>query len=92
MGAAKVNERTMDEPRKIDVAYADSHWLAEIGFYSFDCPSLMHLIATVQRVLPDETMIFVVDQFTVEDYVEAEAQFAEATRKSEAVVISTADI
>ncbi len=82
----------MGEPRKIDVAYANGHWLAEVDFYSFDCLSLMHLIKTVPRVLAGEALIFIVDQSTVENHFEAEVQFMEAARKADAVVISSVDV
>jgi hypothetical protein len=92
LGLAKLKGLPMSEPRKIDVAYADGHWLAEVDFYSFDCPNLMTLIKTVPCLLPDEELIFIVDQSTVEDYVAAEAQFVEASTKSGALVISSFDV
>jgi hypothetical protein len=78
----------MDRPRKIDIAYADGHWLAELGpdHEAFDCRNLTLLVKAVQRFLA-EPLIFVVDQSTVEDFFDAQMQFMEATRKTDAVVI-----
>jgi hypothetical protein len=84
----------MGKPRKIEIAYADGHWLAVVGpdLETFDCRSLTLLVSAVQSFLPAEPLIVVVDQLTVEDYFEAQVQFVEATRKSDAVVISSVDI
>jgi|HubBroStandDraft_2_1064218.scaffolds.fasta_scaffold1406934_2 hypothetical protein len=78
----------MIDPRKIDVAYADGHWLA-VGsdFDPIDSPSLMHLITAVQHICPDEALIFVVDKPTAEGHDDAEAQFLEAGEKSGAFVV-----
>jgi hypothetical protein len=41
----------MNDPREIDVAYADGHWLAVVSESDpIDSPSLMHLITAVQHV------------------------------------------
>jgi hypothetical protein len=85
----------MSESRRIDVAYTDGHWLAEvvpeiIGW--FDCASLGELIEVVQREWGGGALLFVVDQSTVEGYVDAESQFREASQKSGALVICSLDI
>jgi hypothetical protein len=84
----------MGELRKIDISYADGHWMAEVGpdHEAFDCRSLTLLVKAVQSFLAAEPLIFIVDQSTVEDYFEAEVQFKEALRKSDAVVISSVDV
>jgi hypothetical protein len=85
----------MVDPHLVDVAYADGHWLAEAGPYfegQFDLPTLMQIITAVQKSLPAETFVFVVDQSTVEDYEDAEAQVLEASEKSGALVISSVQV
>ncbi len=78
----------MNDPREIDVAYADGHWLADAAESDpIDSPSLMHLITAVQHVCPDETLIFVVDKNTAGGHDDAEAQFLEAAEKSGAFVV-----
>jgi hypothetical protein len=82
----------MNEPRLVDVAFADGHWLAEVtpGFEGqFDLPSLMQLIEAVQQERPDETLLFVVDCSTIEYHLNAEAQLLDASAKSDALVISS---
>jgi hypothetical protein len=82
----------MVEPRKVDVAYSDGHWLAEVApdyDEPFDCRTLQKLIDKVQRDWPDQSLIFVVDRATVEGHVGAEAQFLEASEKSGALVIAS---
>ncbi len=82
----------MVEPRRIDVVYADGHWLAQgepDPESEFDCGSLMQLIKAVQRALPDDVLLFVIDYLTIEYYVDAESQFLEAAEKSGALVISS---
>jgi hypothetical protein len=83
----------MDRPRKIDIAYADGHWLAALGpdHGTFDCRSLTLLLKAVQSVLA-EPLIFVVDHSTVDDFFDAQMQFMEATRKTDTVVISSFDV
>jgi hypothetical protein len=85
----------MSESRRIDVASTERHWLAEavleiIG--CFDCVSLVELIEVVQREWGGGALLFVVDQSTVEGYVDAESQFREASQKSGALVICSFDI
>ncbi len=83
----------MIESRKVDVAYSNGHWLAEVApdyDEPLDCRTLQKLIDLVQRDWPDQSLIFVVDQATVAGYGHAEAQFLEASEKSGALVISSA--
>jgi hypothetical protein len=80
------------ELRRIDVVYADGHWLAQLGpdeESHFDRSYLRQLIAAVQRTLPDQALLFVVDYTTIEYYRDAELQFIEAKSKSGAMVISS---
>jgi hypothetical protein len=80
------------EPRRIDVVYADGHWLAQLGpdeESHFDCDYLRQLISAVQRTLPDQALLFVVDYLTIEYRLDAESQFIEAAEKSGAMVISS---
>lgn len=82
----------MSTPKKIDVAYTDGHWWAEITpDYEEppDCESLLTLIEAVQRDWPDQEILFVVDQSTINGYPNAEAQLLEAVKKSDALVISS---
>lgn len=82
----------MNDPRRIDVVYADGHWLAQIApdpESEFDCGSLMQLIRAVQRALPADVLLFVVDYLTIEYHLDAESQFIEAAEKSGAMVISS---
>ncbi|QAY96731.1 hypothetical protein CWB41_14140 [Methylovirgula ligni] len=82
----------MPEPRKIDVAYSDGHWLAEVApdfDEPFDCESLQRLIEAVQRERPDEPLLFIVDWTTIEGYPDAELQLLDAGEKSGAMVISS---
>jgi hypothetical protein len=82
----------MAELRKIDVAYTDGHWWAEItSDYEEppDCASLQELIEAVQRDLPDQALVFVVDQATIEGFPAAEAEFLQASEKGGARVISS---
>jgi hypothetical protein len=76
---------------ELAVAYANGHWLAQTGdgFLNFDCATLMQLIEAVQRELPDEALLFVVDYSTFAYYLDAEAQFLEATEKSAALLIAS---
>jgi hypothetical protein len=86
------NYRDMIESRKVDVAYTDGHWLAEVApdyDEPLDCRTLQKLIDLVQREWPDQSLIFVVDQATVEGDSHAEAQFLDASEKSGALVISS---
>lgn len=82
----------LSEARKIDVAYTDGHWLAEVApdfDEPFDCESLAALIAAVRQAWPDEALLFVVDQSTVEGYADAEAQLLEASEQGTEQVISS---
>jgi hypothetical protein len=82
----------MIEPRKVEVAYTDGHWLAEVApdyDEPFDCRTLQKLIDKVQRDWPDQPLIFVVDQATVEGHVGAESQLLEASEKSGALIMSS---
>jgi hypothetical protein len=82
----------MNEPRRVDVAYTDGHWWADItpGYEEPpDCDSLQKLIEAVQRDLPDQALLFIVDQATIDGYPAAEAQLLEANEKSGAMVISS---
>jgi hypothetical protein len=81
----------MHKPRKIDVAFADGHWLAEVGpdHGAFDCRSLTLLVKAVQ-VLVAEPLIFVVDYLTIEYHIDAKVQLFEASKTSGALVISSA--
>jgi hypothetical protein len=81
----------MGEPREIDVAYANGHWLTQLGagFLHFDCATLMQLIEAVQQECPEEALLFVVDYSTFAYYRDAEAQFLEAIEKSGALIISS---
>jgi len=47
------------------------------------------LIAVVQRTLPDQALLFVVDYMTIEYHLDAESQFIEAAEKSGAMGISS---
>lgn len=94
--AAKARElglpvRYGSELRRIDVAYSDGHWLAQLASDSlpFDHATLMQLIKTVRSTLPDQALLFVVDYTTIEYYRDAELQFIEAAEKSGAMVISS---
>jgi hypothetical protein len=85
----------MIEPRKVEVAYADGHWLAEVApdyDEPFDCRTLQKLIDKVQRDWPDRPLIFVVDQATVEGDDHAVAQFFEVSEQSGALVIMRSDL
>jgi hypothetical protein len=82
----------MIEPRKVEVAYTEGHWLAEVEpdyDEPFDCRTLQKLIDKVQRDWPDQPLIFVVDQATVEGHVGALSQLLEASEKSGALVVSS---
>jgi hypothetical protein len=80
----------MSEPPRIDVVYDDGHWLAQIGpDEPFDFASLQELIAGVQRLWPGEALLFVVDYLTIEYHLDAEAQFLDASEKSDTPVISS---
>ncbi len=83
--------RHENEPRRIDVAYADGHWLAAIapGDEPLDHATLMHLIKAVQSVCPEEALLFVVDYLTVEYHLDAEKQFLETAEKSGAMVVTS---
>jgi hypothetical protein len=88
---ARVAEQ-IREPRRVDVAYSNNHWLAEVApdyDEPLDCDSLQRVIDTVQRDWPDQPLIFIVDQSTIEGDVQAEAQLRDATEKSGAMVISS---
>jgi hypothetical protein len=78
----------MIKMRRIDVAYTDGHWLAQIDTdcLPLDGPTLIQLIKEVQGALPDEALLFVVDYTTIEYYFEAEAQFLDASEKSDVLV------
>ncbi len=85
----------MIEPRKVDVAYAAGRWLAEVApdyDEPVDCWSFQQLIDAVQQDWPDQPLVFVVDHSTIEGYVEAEAQFLDASEKSGALVVSSAEL
>lgn len=82
----------MNEPRKVDVAFTDGRWLAEVGPYydePLECGTLQQVIDAVQRDWPDQSLLFVVDQSTVAGYAEAEGQLLQASEKSGALVISS---
>ncbi len=82
----------MNDPRKVDVAYADGHWLAEVApdyDEPLECSTFQALIDAVQRDWPDQALVFVVDQPTVEGHVEAEDQLLEASEKSGALIVSS---
>lgn len=83
--------RHENEPRRIDVAYTDGHWLTQLSGEAdvLDYPTLMQLIKAVQRALPDQALLFVVDYTTIEFYFDAELQFIEASEKSGAMVITS---
>lgn len=85
----------MNEPRKVEVAFADGRWLAEVSpdfDEPFGCESLRKLIEAVQRGWPGETLLFIVDQSTIDGYVDAEAQLLEASEKSGALVVSSTEL
>jgi hypothetical protein len=85
----------MIEPRKVEVAYADGHWLAEVPpDYNepLDCVSLQQIIDTAQRDWPDQKLIFVVDQTTVEGDDHAVAQIFQVSKESGALVIMRSDL
>jgi hypothetical protein len=69
----------MIKMRRIDVAYTDGHWLAQIDTdcLPLDGPTLIQLTKEVQGALPDEALLFVVDYTTIEYYFEAEAQMTD---------------
>ncbi len=80
------------EPRRVDVAYSDDHWLAEVApdyDEPLDCGSLQQVIDSVQQDWPDQSLIFIVDQSTIEGIVEAETELLDATEKSGALIISS---
>jgi hypothetical protein len=80
----------MNEPRRIDVVYADGRWLAQIApDAEFDRGSLRELIGAVQQALLDDILLFVIDYLTIEYHLDAEAQLLEASEKSGALVISS---
>ncbi len=82
----------MVEPRKVDVAYTDGRWLAEVGPHydePLDCGTLQQLIDAAQRDWPDQSLLFIVDQSTTRGYRDAEAQLLDASEKSGALVISS---
>jgi hypothetical protein len=85
----------MIEPRKVDVAYADGRWLAEVPpdyDEPLDCVSLQQIIDIAQRDWSDRPLISVVDQPTVEGDDHAVAQFFEVSKKSGAMVIIRSDL
>jgi hypothetical protein len=81
----------MAEPRKIDVFFADGHWLTQVGagFLHFDCATLTQLIEAVQQECPDEALLFIVDYSTIAYHPDAESQFREASEKSGALIIAS---
>ncbi len=81
----------MSELRKVDVAYTSGHWFADTPDRGepIDCGDLAGLIKAVQRAQPAETLLFVIDQSTVEGDEEAEWQLLHAAEKSGALVISS---
>ncbi len=82
----------MSEPCKVEIAYTDGHWFADFsprGDETMDCGSLLLLIKEAQNAKPDETLLFVVDQSTIQGHADAEAQFFNASEKSGAMVISS---
>jgi hypothetical protein len=81
-----------EEPLRVDIAYLDSHWLAEVApdyDEPLDCACLRQVIDTVQRDWPDQLLIFMVDQSTIEGYIDAETQLHDAVGKNGALVISS---
>jgi hypothetical protein len=83
----------MNDPRKVEVAHADGHWLTQVsdGFFSFDCATLMQLIEAVQSALPGEELLFVVDYTTIEYLHDAQIQIIEARAKSGSTVITSVE-
>jgi hypothetical protein len=81
----------MNEPHKVDVVCTGGHWFADVLDVRdpIDCGNLAELIKAVQQARPDETLLFVVDQSTVEGDEEAEWQLLQAAEKSGALVISS---
>jgi hypothetical protein len=82
----------MNEPRRIEVAYTDGHWLAEAApdyDEPLDCGTLQKLIDAVQRDWPDEPLLFIVDRSTIDGYLDAESQFLDESEKSGAMVVSS---
>jgi hypothetical protein len=73
---------SMNEPRKVDVAYTDGPWLAEVApdyDEPIDCGTFQELIDAVQKDWPDQALVFVVDHSTTEGYEVAETQLLEAS-------------
>ena len=82
----------MSEPRRVDVVFADGCWLASVApdfDGEFDGADLLLLIQAVQQALPTQPLVFVIDRATVEGNSDAQAQFLEASEKSDASVISS---
>jgi hypothetical protein len=82
----------MNDPRKVDVAYVDGRWLAEVApdyDEPLECGTFQELIDAVQRDWPDLALVFVFDRSTIEGSADAEAQLLEASEKSGALVISS---
>lgn len=67
----------MNELRRVDVAYTQGHWFADIR--NVDAPidrsSLRELIIAVQHAQPDEALLFIVDQSTIDHHIEAAREF-----------------
>ncbi len=74
------------------VAYAAGRWLAEVApdyDKPLDCGTLQKLIDVVKWEWPDQSLLFVVDQSSIEGRIEAETEFLEASEKRGALVISS---
>ncbi len=72
---------------RIDVAFANKQWMAEVGANLFSSASLMHLMTTAQRAAPRKALLFVVDNSTIDGNEDAAWQFRVAREHSGARVI-----
>lgn len=82
----------MSELRRVDVAYTQGHWFADIRNVDapIDCGSLRGLINAVKHARPDETLLFIVDQSTIDRHIEAAREFLQVERNNgQTLIISS---
>ena len=70
----------MRELRRVDVAYTEGHWFADIKHANepIDCGSLQELIDAIQQTRPEEALLFIVDQTTLDCFEDAAWEFLRA--------------
>lgn len=79
----------MNELRRVDVAYTEGHWFADIKYVDapIDCGSLRDLIKTVQETRPKEALLFIVDQTTLDCFEDAAWEFLRAGKNCDGSIL-----